>query len=256
MRPACKLCQEEFSWSTNLLISGRLSSTLQLMADLNPTQRAILNAIAKAAGTGMPPTVRELAEQLDMKRSTVHYHLQALRRAGYLTGEGRHRDIALTDAALDAAGKSGLRVVGRQSATRKAAPVEPAGIPILGRVAAGTPILAAENHIGELSLGAMFDRKGPLFALEVTGDSMIEDGIHEGDYAIVRQQPTATPGDTVIAMIADGEEGEATIKRYREDRGAVVLEPANAAYRPLRFEGAERDRLQILGKLIGLVRKV
>jgi repressor LexA len=256
MRLACKSCQEEFSQSTNLLISGRLSSTLRLMADLNPTQRAILNAIARAAGTGMPPTVRELAEQLDMKRSTVHYHLQALRRAGYLTGEGRHRDIALTDAALDAAGKSGLRVAGRQSTARKAAPVEPAGIPILGRVAAGTPILAAENHIGELSLGAMFDRKGPLFALEVTGDSMIEDGIHEGDYAIVRQQPTATPGDTVIAMIADGEEGEATIKRYREDRGAVVLEPANAAYRPLRFEGAERDRLQILGKLIGLVRRV
>jgi repressor LexA len=233
-----------------------LSSTLQLMADLNPTQRAILNAIAKAAGTGMPPTVRELADQLDMKRSTVHYHLQALRRAGYLTGEGRHRDIALTDAALDASGRAGLRVAGRPVTSRKSPPAQPAGIPILGRVAAGTPILAAENHIGELSLGAMFDRKGTLFALEVTGDSMIEDGIHEGDYAIVRQQPTATPGDTVIAMITDGEEGEATIKRYREDRGTVVLEPANSAYRPMRFEGAERDRLQILGKLIGLVRKV
>lgn len=226
------------------------------MADLNPTQRAILNAISKAAGTGMPPTVRELAEQLDMKRSTVHYHLQALRRAGYVSGEGRHRDIALTDAALDASGKSGLRLAGRSPAPRKAAVQKPAGIPILGKVAAGTPILAAENHIGELSLGAMFDHRGPLFALEVTGDSMIEDGIHEGDYAIVRQQPTATPGDTVIAMIADGEEGEATIKRYREDRNAVVLEPANSAYRPLRFEADERNRLTILGKLIGLVRKV
>ena len=226
------------------------------MADLNATQRAILNAIAKAAGTGMPPTVRELAEQLDMKRSTVHYHLQALRRAGYVAGEGRHRDIELTDAALDASGKSGLRIVGRPTTARKVASTEPAGIPIVGKVSAGTPILAAENHIGELSLGAMFDRKGTLFALEVTGDSMIEDGIHEGDYAIVRQQPTATPGDTVIAMIADGEEGEATIKRYREDRGAVVLEPANSSYRPLRFEGDERDRLQILGKLIGLVRKI
>lgn len=226
------------------------------MADLNPTQRAILSAIAKAAGAGMPPTVRELAEQLDMKRSTVHYHLQALRRAGYLTGEGRHRDIALTDAALDASGKSGLRLAGRPSPGRAARKDEPAGIPILGKVAAGTPILAAENHIGELSLGSMFDRKGPLFALEVTGDSMIEDGIREGDYAIVRQQPTATPGDTVIAMIADGEEGEATIKRYREDRNAIVLEPANAAYRPLRFEGDDRNRLMILGKLIGLVRKV
>lgn len=226
------------------------------MADLNPTQKAILNAIAKAAGSGMPPTVRELAEQLDMKRSTVHYHLQALRRGGYVTGEGRHRDITLTEAAIDASGKSGLRAVSRTAPVRRQAPVEPAGIPILGRVAAGTPILAAENHIGELSLGAMFERKGPLFALQVTGDSMIEDGIHEGDYAIVRQQPTATPGDTVIAMIADGEDGEATIKRYREDRGAVVLEPANSAYRPLRFEGDERNRLQILGKMIGLVRKV
>lgn len=227
------------------------------MADLNPTQRAILMAISKAAGAGMPPTVRELADQLDMKRSTVHYHLLALRRAGYVSGEGRHRDIALTDAALDASSKSGLRLAGRSTPARASSAIEPSsGIPILGKVAAGTPILAAENHIGELSLGAMFDGKGPLFALEVTGDSMIDDGIHEGDYAIVRQQPTAIPGDTVIAMIADGEEGEATIKRYRKDRNGVVLEPANASYRPLRFEGADLDRLVILGKLIGLVRKV
>jgi len=226
------------------------------MADLNPTQRAILNAIAKAAGAGMPPTVRELADHLGMKRSTVHYHVQALRRAGYLTGEGRHRDITLTDAAVEASGRSGLRAVPRHGSDRPSASADAPEIPILGRVAAGSPILAAENRIGELSLGAMFGRKGPLFALEVTGDSMVEDGIHEGDYAIIRQQPTATPGDTVIAMIADGESGEATLKRYREDGDAVVLEPANAAYRPFRFEGEDRNRLQILGKLVGVVRKV
>lgn len=221
------------------------------MEDLTTTQRTILAAISRALEAGiLPPTVRELADQLHMKRSTVHYHVQALRRAGYVSGEGRHRDMGLTGAARAVAGKSKKRA---------AAPVPlEAGpeIPIVGSVAAGQPILAAEHVTGSLSLGSMFDRKGTLFALQVSGDSMIGDGIFEGDYAIVRQQANASPGDVVVAMIEDGDESEATIKRYREDRSTIVLEPSNPAYTPLRFDGPARDRLRILGKLVGVLRKI
>jgi repressor LexA len=221
------------------------------MRDLTPTQRTVLSAIGRALDAGPAPTVRELADQLRMKRSTVHYHILALRRAGYITGEGRHRDITLTSAAREISGKSGGKTP---------EPIAPeadgALIPIVGSVAAGQPILAAEHLTGSLSLGGLFDRKGTLFALQVAGDSMIGDGIFEGDYAIVRQQASASPGDVVVAMIEDGDASEATIKRYREDRGAVVLEPSNPSYEPLRFAGHSRDRLRILGKLVGVLRKI
>jgi repressor LexA len=218
--------------------------------ELNATQRAILSAIGRTVSGGPPPTVRELAEQLHMKRSTVHYHLQALRRAGYISAdEGRHRDMTLTGAARAVAARRG-------GASDTGASDDGLEIPILGRVAAGQPILAAEDRIGMLSLGSLFERKGPLFALVVKGDSMIEDGIHPGDYAIVRQQSSAVPGDTVVAMIEDGDSSEATIKRYREEGSAVVLEPANSRYVPLRFEGAAREGLRILGRLVGVLRQV
>lgn len=220
------------------------------MNELTPTQRAILSAIDRTVAGGPPPTVRELAEQLHMKRSTVHYHLQALRRAGYISAdEGRHRDMTLTGAARAVAAK-------RPRGAASGAAIDALEIPILGSVAAGQPILATEDRLGTLSLGSLFERKGPLFALVVSGDSMIEDGIYQGDYAIVRQQSSAIPGDTVVAMIEDGETSEATIKRYREEAGAIVLEPANAAYKPLRFEGAARAGLRILGKLVGVLRRV
>jgi repressor LexA len=241
-----KPCQEEILRARKALITGRLSDILRPVRDLTPTQRTILAAIERALVSGPTPTVRELADLLRMKRSTVHYHTQALRRAGYLTGEGRHRDLMLTGAAREIAGKTGARAV---------AGAEPV-IPIVGSVAAGQPILAAEHLAGTLSLGGLFDRKGPLFALQVAGDSMIGDGIFEGDYAIVRQQANASPGDVVVAMIEDGDTSEATIKRYREERGTIVLEPSNPSYEPLRFAGPARGRLRILGKLVGVLRKV
>lgn len=221
------------------------------MRDLTATQRTILGAIGRAVESGPAPTVRELADQLGMKRSTVHYHLLALRKAGYITGEGRHRDITLTGAAREVAGKSAAK----SAPAPIPLPVE-STIPIVGSVAAGHPILAAEHNAGTLSLGGLFDKKGPLFALQVAGDSMVGDGIIEGDYAIVRQQTSASPGDVVVAMIEDGDASEATIKRYREERGAIVLEPSNPNYEPLRFSGASRERLRILGKLVGVLRKV
>jgi repressor LexA len=223
--------------------------------DLPQIQRRILTALTRALDEGPAPTVRELADQLRMKRSTVHYHLQALRRAGYVSGEGRHRDLVLTDAARAADGRSAPTV----ASARPAVAQDDRGdlsIPVVGSVAAGQPILAAETLAGELTLSALFRRKGTLFALQVAGDSMVGDGICDGDYAIVRQQMTASPGDIVVAMIEDGDASEATVKRYREEQGAVILEPSNPAYSPLRFDGAARARLQVLGKLVGVVRKL
>ena len=228
------------------------------MRDLTPIQRRILTALTRALEEGPAPTVRELAERLRMKRSTVHYHLQALRRAGYIAAEGRHRDITLTSAAR-AASAGDLRAQRAQMEPASAPGDDPGAspaIPIVGSVAAGQPILAAEHLMGELSLSSLFHRKGPLFALAVSGDSMIGDGIRDGDYAIVRQQSSATPGDIVVAMIGEGESSEATVKRYREERGAVVLEPSNPAYAPLHFTGPARNRLRILGKLVGVLRRL
>jgi repressor LexA len=232
--------------------------------DLTPTQRRILAALTRTLAEGPAPTVRELAERLRMKRSTVHYQLQALRRAGYLSAEGRHRDITLTSAARAAAAaepeaapqnEAALETAESDEAPRELADGDMA-IPIVGSVAAGQPILAAQHVTGELSLASLFQRRGQLFALQVSGDSMIGDGINDGDYAIVRQQSTATPGEIVVAMIEDGDTSEATVKRYREERGAVVLEASNPAYAPLRFAGPSRGSLHILGKLVGVLRRV
>ena len=219
--------------------------------DITPIQRRILAALTRALGEGPAPTVRELAERLHMKRSTVHYHLQTLRRAGYISAEGRHRDITLTGAAREAApGAPGADAVADADAR------QPFAIPIVGSVAAGQPILVDQQAAGQLSLSSLFSRKGPLFALAVSGDSMTGDGINDGDYAIVRQQATATPGDIVVAMIEDGDTSEATVKRYREENNVIVLEPSNPAYAPLRFAGPARDRLHVLGKLVGVLRRL
>jgi repressor LexA len=232
------------------------------MKDLTPIQRRILAALTRALDEGPAPTVRELAERLRMKRSTVHYHLQVLRRAGYISAQGRHRDIMLTGAAREGAaregalvqsGAAGLHSVGEAS---RGDAEQPVAIPIVGSVAAGQPILAAQHVAGQLTLSSLFSRKGPLFALAVSGDSMTGDGINDGDFAIVRQQATATPGDIVVAMIEDGDTSEATVKRYREEHNAIILEPSNSAYAPLRFAGTSRARLHILGKLVGVLRRL
>jgi repressor LexA len=224
--------------------------------DLTPVQRRILAALTRTLDEGPAPTVRELAERLRMKRSTVHYHLQALRRAGYIAAEGRHRDITLTGAARASAGDQAPPEPRPAAAAVPEPSADELEIPIVGSVAAGQPILAAESVEGLLSLSSVFSRKGPMFALVVAGDSMVGDGIHDGDYAIVRRQASATPGDIVVAMIEDGDASEATVKRYREERGEIVLEPSNPAYSPLRFGGAARSRLHILGKLVGVLRRL
>jgi repressor LexA len=122
-------------------------------------------------------------------------------------------------------------------------------VPLVGQVAAGTGVLAEENIEELLPMPEQFTGTGPSFMLRVRGDSMIEAGIHDGDYVVVRQQPEANNGDVVVAGIPDG---EATVKTFSRRDGRVVLTPANAAYEPMVFD--QSDDVTIFGKVVTVVR--
>jgi repressor LexA len=130
---------------------------------------------------------------------------------------------------------------------RTAAPVH--NVPLVGDVAAGTGVLAEENVEELLPMPEQFTGTGPSFMLRVRGDSMIEAGIYDGDYVVVRQQPEANNGDLVVAGIPDG---EATVKTFSRRDGRVVLTPANAAYEPMVFDRG--DAVTIFGKVVTVVR--
>jgi repressor LexA len=117
-------------------------------------------------------------------------------------------------------------------------------------VAAGTGVLAEENIEELLPMPEQFTGTGPSFMLRVRGDSMIEVGIYDGDYVVVRQQPDADPGDVVVAGIPDG---EATVKTFSRRGGRVVLTPSNAAFEPMVFDG---DEVTIFGKVVTVVRPI
>jgi len=158
----------------------------------------------------------------------VKDHLTALERKGYLR-----------------------RTPGRRRAIEVIQPLIPlqGSIPILGRVAAGRPLLAVENREGALSLDNSLLGNGSHFALQVQGDSMIDAGIQEGDYVIVRQQDTAASGDIVVALLGE----EVTVKRLRKKGNTLLLEAANPAYAPISLTGAFPSP-RILGIVVGQYR--
>jgi repressor LexA len=189
---------------------------------------------------GVPPTVREIGDKFKVTPRAAFDHLRALERKGML--QRRHsagrtsRALTLTESGAVA----GFRAV-----------------PVLGRVAAGTPLLAAENREGELPFASTALPNGgeDVFALRVRGDSMIEAHICDGDLVLVRRQETAQSNDIVVAMVASEAtgEGEATVKRYLRDGARVVLKPENPTMSPIVLDPKERE-LRILGKVIGLLR--
>ena len=187
------------------------------MTPLTTRQTRLLQVIEDSlAKRGYIPTLQEMAQAMGIASlHGVKRHLLALERKGYLRRfPGRRRAIELMQ-----------RVV----------PLE-GSIPILGRVAAGRPLLAVENQEGVLSLGPALLGKGTHFALRVQGDSMIEEGIHEGDYVIVRQQNTADPGEIVVVLLGE----EVTVKRLRKRGKSFFLEAANAAYAPIPLTSQDR----------------
>lgn len=197
------------------------------MAELSKMQRRIYDYIAACIQEqGYAPSVREIGEAVGLKSpSTVHFHLKRLEEAGVIAkGAGKGRAIALTEQA------------------QRPQPEE--RIPIVGNVAAGSPILAEECIEDYLT----FDTGGhgeEYFALRVRGESMLNAGILPGDLVVVRRQQTARNGEIVVAMIED----EATVKRFSLQRGHVWLLPENDAYSPI-----DGTYAQILGKVASVVR--
>jgi repressor LexA len=203
---------------------------------LTERQQQVLEYIRhKVAERGYPPSVREIGEAVGLSSpSTVHSHLSALVSAGAIKRDPtKPRAIMIVDDAAVMARAQDDRV---------------RDIPVLGRIAAGTPILAAEHVEEVMPLPVDLVGNDPVFLLEVKGDSMIEAGILEGDLVAVRSQKDARDGEIVAALI-DGE--EATIKRLRRHDGNVILEPANPDYEPMVYT----DGVELVGKVVSVLRR-
>lgn len=199
--------------------------------ELTKRQQEIYDFIRKySARYGYPPTVRDIGKAVGLaSSSTVHAHLANLEKIGLL-----RRDPTKPRAIEVLVGKA-----------RKA--MKPAGLPLVGEVAAGEPVLAEERIEDYLDVPDVIGGTGGDYILRVKGDSMKDAGILEGDYVVVRPAPTADDGEIVVAMIED----EATVKRFFQDSDGVRLEAENDAYRPIKTTDA-----QLLGKVVGMFRKV
>ena len=180
---------------------------------------------------GYPPTVREIGSNVGLSSSsTVHAHLKTLQEQGHI-----ERDAVLTRA---------IKLTGTGGDEGRMMNKSVIQMPIIGTVAAGKPRLAVEDVEDVFPLPSDFI-SGDGFMLRVIGDSMIEDGIHEGDLVVVRRQQTADNGETVVAMI----DNEATVKRFYKEKSRIRLQPANKRMKPMYF-----DNVDIAGKVVGLVR--
>tara|TARA_B100000427_G_scaffold276928_1_gene246071 strand:- start:788 stop:1435 length:648 start_codon:yes stop_codon:yes gene_type:complete len=210
---------------------------------LTKRQSQILEYIDSAIrDKGYPPTVREIGQAVGLNSpSTVHNHLNTLQDKGYLRRDPtKNRAIEVHwDAGSGA-------VIDRRPVTH---------VPLVGDVAAGSGVLAAQNVEEVMPLPSDLTGEGDLFMLRVRGDSMIEAGIFDGDFVVARKQETADPGEIVVAGIS-GE--EATVKTFNREGSCIVLEPANATMSPMRFEtNANPDeQVQIFGKVVTVLRKI
>ena len=204
---------------------------------LTARQRSILDYIETSLRErGYPPSVREIGEAVGLTSpSTVHSHLASLQRMGFL-----RRDPTKPRAMEVRFDSMSGGSVERRPARH---------VPLVGDVAAGTDVLAQENIEDAYPLPEDFTGDGTLFMLRVRGDSMIDAGILDGDFVVVRQQETADPGDTVVAGIP-GE--EATVKTFLRRRAKVVLRPENAAMDEMVFDPAD---ITIYGKVVSLLRR-
>jgi repressor LexA len=205
---------------------------------LSGKRRQILEYIGDCLRTrGYPPSVREIGEAVGLTSSaTVHSHLALLQREGYL-----QRDPTKPRAIQ-------VRYEPSSQVAMAAGPVR--HVPLVGEVAAGTGVLAQENVEEIVALPEDFTGSGSLFMLRVRGESMIEAGIFDGDYVVVRQQPDAENGDIVVAGIPGD---EATVKTFARRRGKVVLTPANPALSPM--ELAPED-VTLFGKVVTVLRRL
>ncbi|GAA5345625.1 transcriptional repressor LexA [Planifilum fimeticola] len=205
------------------------------MSKLSPRQQAILNYIKKEVEEkGYPPSVREIGEAVGLaSSSTVHGHLSRLEKKGFIRRDPtKPRAIEILDRPM----------------TERRAETDTVMVPLVGKVTAGEPITAVENIDEYIPLPKKMVGNGKHFILSVQGDSMINAGILDKDYVIVRQQPTADNGDIVVAMTPDE---EATVKRFYKEKDYVRLQPENDLMEPILL-----PRVTILGKVVGLIRHI
>ena len=210
-------------------------------ADLTARQRRILDYIRETVERrGYPPTVREIGEAVGLvSPSSVAYQMGVLQKKGYLRKDpNRPR-------AVDVRPPSEL-FIDDEEAIRAARPA-PAYVPVLGRIAAGGPILAEQAIEDVFPLPREIVGEGTLFMLAVKGDSMLDAAICDGDWVVVRQQPTANNGEIVAAML----DGEATVKTYRFRDNHIWLMPHNPAFEPI-----PGDDATILGKVVAVLRRI
>jgi repressor LexA len=206
------------------------------MVDLNLTKRQqeIFDFIKRySARYGYPPTVRDIGKAVGLtSSSTVHAHLSNLERVGLLRRDpSKPRAIELLDRAV-----GGVKSI-----------VKPSGLPLVGQVAAGQPILADENIEDYVDVGALAGGEEGEFVLTVRGESMKNAGILEGDYVVVRRQETATNGDIVVALVGE----DATVKRFFAEDDHIRLQPENETMEPIRSK-----EVRVLGRVVGVFRKV
>ncbi len=208
--------------------------------EISSRQRQILDLIRDTVRQrGYPPSVREIGDAVGLSSpSTVHSHLSALVREGYLRRDpSKPRAIEVVGDAASGQADEGLH----------RAPVR--DVPLVGRIAAGSPVLAEEDVDEIYPLPTENVGNDPVFMLEVTGDSMVDAGILHGDRVVVRRQPDANDGDIIAALI-EGE--EATVKRLQRLEGRVILHSENEAYAPMVFT----DGVQILGRVVAVLRSL
>ena len=205
--------------------------------ELTDRQHEILSFIHDfVADRGFPPSVREIGEAVGLSSpSTVHAHLRSLQDKGYLrTDPTKPRTIELRwDPHI---GAPTIRHAVRN-------------VPLVGRIAAGAPVLAAEHVEEVFPLPQEFVGDGTVFMLRIKGDSMIEAGILDGDFVIIRQQPSVRNGEIVAALI-NGE--EATVKRFSQKGGVITLTPANPALTPVEYRGG----IEVIGPVVSVLRRL
>lgn len=178
--------------------------------------------------SGYPPTVREIGEEFGITVKGAYDHVKAIEKKGFIrTEQNKSRAIVITD-------------------QDDIIPTNAVNIPLIGRIAAGSPIIAEENIEEYLSFPTSMFGKGDHFALQIRGDSMIDGGIYDGDIAIIKKQNTANNGEIIAALL----EEEATLKRFKKSGNKIQLIPENTAYKPIVV-----NDVTILGKLTAVFRK-
>ncbi len=202
------------------------------MEPLTPKQQQVLEFITSRLGENAPPSQREIADHFGLAQNAAYQLVSYLRKKGYVVDAGGHRGLRLSEEYLEEV-------------------QEKEGLPVIGRVAAGTPILAEQNIEGYVDVERLFGRTKGTFLLRVNGDSMVDEGIMDGDYVVVKAGPTIEDGQIGIVLLDD----EATVKRVFIHKDRIALKPANrrAGYRTRYVRQFDKD-VRIVGKVVGCIR--